>query len=405
MRQVLLGVTGGIAAYKSLELVRLFRRAGWEVQVVMTRHARRLLGPRSFAALSGRPVASELFPSGRTPESGAGRHRIEHVDLAARADLVVVAPATANIIGKLAGGIADDLLSTLLLAVPSRTLRSGRVVLAPAMNVNMWQNPSVQENIRRLAASGYVLVGPEAGELACGETGQGRLAAPERIFAAGRAALESRGRIPDLTAVRVLVTAGRTEEPIDPVRILTNRSSGRMGIAIARAFATAGAQVRLIAGPVSVPLPQDLPVVSVQTADQMLAAVLEHLPGTEVLVMCAAVSDYRPARARKTKYHSDSLRLELSRTPDILSNVNRAEHSAVVVGFSLDPSIDRARQKLRAKGLDLVIANPYPAAGAVTTAPTFVYPSGRAVRMPEVEKESFAFRLVAETAKLLRKRN
>lgn len=406
--RVLLGVTGGIAAYKALELVRLFRREGWHVTVAMTRAGRRFVGAESFRALSGNPVALELFPASREryvarPKSGTpGKSGpVEHVDLATSADLVVVAPATANIIGKLAAGIADDLLSTVLLAVPPATLAAGRVIIAPAMNVNMWQHSSVQANIRRLGEQGYVFVAPEWGELACGTQGQGRMAEPTSILEICRAAL-GRSPTPALNGVNVVVTAGRTEEPLDPVRVITNRSSGRLGVELCRALAAAGADVTLVAGPMSVPPPSGIRVCQVNTTAEMLVAVSRLLPATRVLVMCAAVADYRPARQSRAKYHAARLALRLERTPDILGTVARAEHHAVVVGFSLDESLARARNKLKTKRLDLIVANPPATAGAETIQATIIPRRGSVRRLPPLPKSGFARRLVGIIADLLR---
>ncbi|MBM3332372.1 bifunctional phosphopantothenoylcysteine decarboxylase/phosphopantothenate--cysteine ligase CoaBC [candidate division WOR-3 bacterium] len=427
-RRVLLGVTGGIAAYKALELVRHFRKAGWDVQTVMTESARKFVGPESFRALTGHPVAIELFPRERatlhasrsTPGSRASRVRrpasgawhsassVEHVDLATSADLVVVAPATANIIGKLASGIADDLLSTLLLAVPSETVRNGRVLFAPAMNTNMWQNPAVTTNVRQLAAAGYRFISPGEGELACGTSGPGRMAEPPAIFEKCRAALADSpspiGNAPLFAGTRVVVTAGRTEEPLDPVRVITNRSSGRMGIEIARAFVAAGAQVSLVAGELSVPLPSGVTVTQAPTTYKMLRAVLAALPRTDVLVMCAAVADYRPARAATTKHHDSTIALRLERTPDILKAVSRHRHHAVVVGFSLDDSAARARTKLDSKHLDLVVANPFVTAGSGTIKARLLPRAGKPRSLKPMSKPDFARVLVTEVARLLQGR-
>ncbi|UCG41881.1 MAG: bifunctional phosphopantothenoylcysteine decarboxylase/phosphopantothenate--cysteine ligase CoaBC [candidate division WOR-3 bacterium] len=397
--RVLLGVTGGIAAYKSLELVRLFRKAGWEVRVVMTAAAQKLVGKDSFETLSGNPVAFELFPRKR-PKKAVG---VEHVESATWADLVLVAPATANIIGKLASGVADDLLSTLLLAVPQQTVKSGRVVLSPAMNFNMWDHPSVKTNIDRLRGLGYFVVEPDTGDLACGDTGAGRLPDPEVLLGICRAALD-RSLLPDLSGTIVLVTVGRTEEPIDPVRVITNRSSGRMGIAIARSFRAAGAKVRIVAGPLGVPAPLGMVTTGVQTTQQMHVEVLKNLPDSDLLVMCAAVADYRPKQASRTKRHSKTLRLELERTPDILKSVSRARHSAVVVGFSLDSDPDAAARKLKEKKLDLIVANPVTTPAADTIRPTLVLKGRKPQALPEMTKTEFARRLVIESAELLKAR-
>jgi phosphopantothenoylcysteine decarboxylase / phosphopantothenate---cysteine ligase len=426
--RVLLGVTGGIAAYKALELVRLFRKAGWDVQTVMTESARKFVGPESFRALTGHPVALELFPKERstlhaprsTPgsrASGVWRNTssVEHVDLATSADLVVVAPATANIIGKLASGIADDLLSTLLLAVPKETVQDGRVLFAPAMNTNMWQNPAVMTNVRQLTAAGYRFIAPGEGELACGTSGPGRMAEPPVIFEHCRTAVATRpspiGKAPLLAGTRVVVTAGRTEEPLDPVRVITNRSSGRMGIEIAHAFLEAGAQVRLIAGEMSVPLPPRVTVTRATTTEKMLAAVLAALPRTDVMVMCAAVADYRPFRAAGSKSHESSITVRLERTPDILKEVSKRHHHALVVGFSLDDSVARARTKLGEKHLDLIVSNPFSTAGSGTIKARLIFGSQKSnVRSPKsrslkpMSKQDFARLLVSEVAELLARR-
>ncbi len=413
--RVLLGVTGGIAAYKALELARLFRKAGWEVQAVMTESARKFVGPESFRALTGHPVALELFPKTRPDDAKRRGANVEHVDLATSAELVVIAPATANIIGKLASGIADDLLSTLLLAVPKETIQNGRVLFAPAMNTNMWQNPAVMTNVRQLAAAGYRFIAPGEGELACGTSGPGRMAEPPVIFEHCRAALAARpspiGNAPLFAGTRVVVTAGRTEEPLDPVRVITNRSSGRMGIDIARAFVDAGAEVRLVAGELSVPLPPGVTVTQATTTEKMLRAVLAALPRTDALVMCAAVADYRPARAATGKHHEQTVTVRLERTPDILKEVSRRRHHAVVVGFSLDDSPARARMKLEQKQLDLIVANPFVTAGSGTIKAQLIFRSPKSkVQSPKsrtlkpMSKPDFARLLVTEVAGLLQGR-
>jgi phosphopantothenoylcysteine decarboxylase/phosphopantothenate--cysteine ligase len=397
--RVLLGVTGGIAAYKSLELVRLFARAGWSTTAVLTRSALEFVGRESFAALTGNPVAWELFPRKR-PARKPAAGPVEHVDLATRADLVVVAPATANIVGKLAAGIADDLLSTLLLAVPAKTRRAGRLLFAPAMNTNMWDNPAVRDNIDRLARFGCRFVQPGSGELACGTSGAGRMAEPAAIFAACRAALGPAG--PSLAGRRVLVTAGRTEEPLDPVRVVTNRSSGLMGCEIARAATDAGASVTLIHGSLSVPAPA-VECRPAPTAAAMRTAVLKLLPRADVLVMCAAVADYRPRTAARVKLHDDRLELVLERTPSILAAVAGRRHRTLVVGFSQDASTARARAKLKDYRLDLCVANPPGTAGSRAIRPTLLYRSGRSRRLAALPKTEFADRLVREVAALIGK--
>ncbi len=388
--ELLLGVTGSIAAYKALELVRLCRRDNWGVTVVMTRSACRLVGVESFRTLTGRPVARELFPRERIFSSP-----VEHIDLATRPDIIVIAPATANIIGKLAHGIADDLLATLLLAIPEEKVRQGRVLFAPAMNENMWRNRIVQNNVARLTELGFRFILPAEGELACGVTGTGRMAEPATIFAHCQSALAN---IPRLSGVSALVTTGRTEEPIDPVRIITNRSSGLLGVEIARHFAIAGARTRLIAGAVSVPLPAD--AIRVRTTREMADAVARFLPETDILVMCAAVADYQPAETAGDKYHAKQLTLKLKRTPDILTLVARRKNPPLLVGFSLDNSLNRAKDKLRHKHLDLIVANPVETAGSEMIKPTLLFRSGRTQRLPELTKPDFARELVKVVAQL-----
>ncbi len=399
--RILLGITGGIAAYKTLELVRLLRKAGHEVQVVMTRHACKLLAPHSFTALTGRPVATKLFPNNKPVGSTLPAGSVQHIDLASWADLVLVAPATANILGKLAHGIADDLLSTLLLAIPSSTLQAGRVLLAPSMNSNMWLHPAVQDNLALLAKRGYVLIQPTKGELACGTSGPGRLPEPSHLFALCAAALSQ--KTPDLAGVRVLLTVGRTEEPLDPVRIITNRSSGKLGAAICRQLILSRAKVRLIAGVVSTPLPE-VETERVRTTAEMLEAVLRHLPETDVLVMCAAPADYRPEKVGKKKLHTPNLQLELVRTPDILQTVSQTEHRALVVGFSLDPDLNRARQKLNAKKMDLIVVNDYATADSDSIQATLLSKQKRLRRFPLLNKNEFAALLLKEIAKLWQER-
>uniref|UniRef100_A0A7C4CA63 Coenzyme A biosynthesis bifunctional protein CoaBC n=1 Tax=candidate division WOR-3 bacterium TaxID=2052148 RepID=A0A7C4CA63_UNCW3 len=398
--RILLGVTGGIAAYKALELVRFFRKEGWDVTVAMTSAGRRFVGAESFRALTGNPVALDLFPKSRPPRPTGP---VEHVDLATSADLVIVAPATANIIGKLASGIADDLLSTLLLAVPQTTLAAGRVVIAPAMNTNMWQHSSVQTNIRRLREQGYVFVTPESGELACGTHGPGRMAEPATILEVCRTALH-RKPTAALDGFSVVITAGRTEEPLDPVRIITNRSSGRLGVELCRAFAAAGADVSLVAGPMSVSAPSGIRVTHVSTTEEMLAAVRRLIPTAHALVMCAAVADYRPDHRARAKHHGSRLALRLERTPDILRAVAETGHRAVVVGFSLDASLARAQAKLKSKRLDLIVANPPATAGADTIQAALISRRGTVRRLPVLSKSEFARRLVGVVSRLLRRR-
>lgn len=348
--KVCVGISGGIAAYKSAELIRQLQQHGLEVQVVMTRNAREFLTPLTLASLSGRKVITELFegPGGEANIESA----IEHIAVAQSIDLLLVAPATANVLAKMASGIADDFLTTLYLATQAP------VLVAPAMNVNMWEHATVQENLARLRERGVRVVEPDEGYLACGMIGAGRLASPESIVAA---ALETLGLKRDLELETVLVTAGPTQEPLDPVRYLTNRSSGKMGYALAQAAARRGARTILITGPTALRPPEGVEFVGVQTAEEMACAVLERLEEATVVIKAAAVADYRPSAPspRKIKKQGSTLTLHLEQTPDILEEVSRRKGNRVLVGFAAETEqlLKHARQKLAAKNLDLVVAN------------------------------------------------
>jgi len=343
--RVLLGVTGGIAAYKAAELVRRLRERGADVQVVMTAGARQFVTPLTFQALSGRPVRTDLWDAAAEAAMG-------HIELARWAEQVLVAPATADFLAKLAHGRADDLLATLCLAT------GAPLAVAPAMNRLMWANAATQANVATLRARGIAILGPGAGDQACGETGPGRMLEPleiiDALWPAGAAVGVLAGR-------KVLVTAGPTRERIDPVRFITNRSSGKMGFAVAEAARLAGAEVVLVSGPVNVATPAGVRRVDVETAEQMLEAVRADLPGTDVFIAAAAVSDYRPVQpaAEKIKKTSDSLMLALSRTTDILATVAAGSPRPFVVGFAAETqNVERnALAKLEGKRLDMIAAN------------------------------------------------
>src|SRR6204780_3527111 len=309
--KIALGVTGGVAAYKAAELVRRLQQEKLDVQVVMTRSAQEFITPLTFAALTGQKVITDLF-GGESPANVESA--IEHIAVAQRIDALVVAPATANILAKLARGIADDFLTTLYLATKAP------VIVAPAMNVNMWEHAATQENVDMLRARGVHIVSPDEGYLACGMTGAGRLAGVEAIAQAVCATLGIRH---DLAGETVLVTAGPTCEDVDPVRFLTNRSSGRMGYAIADAAARRGARVALVSGPTALPGPANVERIDVRSAEDMRRAVLAELPQSTIVIMAAAVADYRPIARERTKIKrgADNLRLELEPTPDILAEV------------------------------------------------------------------------------------
>jgi phosphopantothenoylcysteine decarboxylase / phosphopantothenate---cysteine ligase len=348
--KVALGVTGGIAAYKAAEIVRLLQDRGIRVQVVMTRAAQEFVRPLTFAALSGEKVITGMFereePHGANIDSA-----IEHIAVAQSIDALLVAPATADILAHFAQGIASDFLTTLYLAT------TAPVVVAPAMNVNMWNHPATQKNLEIIRARGVKIVEPDAGYLACGMTGAGRLAENEAIVAA---VLEALGASQDLGGETVLVTAGPTREKIDPARYLTNRSSGRMGYAVAEAALRRGAHVLLVSGPTALTPPAEAEITRVETAEQMLDAVLKLLPGATIIIKTAAVSDYRAKSmaAQKIK-RKGSLALELEPTADILQEISLRKQSQIVVGFAAETEnvLENARQKLASKNLDGIVVN------------------------------------------------
>ncbi len=342
-RHVLLGVTGGIAAYKAAHLVRLLTQSGAEVQVVMTPAALRFVGAETFAALSRRPVYSDVFEQ---PEA------VLHVRLAGEADVAVVAPATANLLAKLAHGVADDLLTSTLLEAACP------LVLAPAMHSGMWNHAATRKNVRTLVERGAVIVGPAEGPLAAGDEGVGRMVEPEEILAA---VVRELAGTQDLAGRRVVVTAGPTHEPIDPVRFLANRSTGKMGFAVAREAARRGAEVTLVTGPVSLPDPRGVEVVRVETAGEMAATVTDRYQRADAVVMAAAVADWRPRApsAEKLKKESGPPSLTLEPATDILATLGKRKERQVLVGFAAETGhfADEARRKLAEKNLDLIVAN------------------------------------------------
>ncbi len=354
-RTVVLGVGGGIAAYKACELARLIVKGRGTVRVVMTRAATRFVQPLTFQALSGAPVLVDLFDPASEATYG-------HLSLARAADLLLVAPATADLLARLRAGMADDAVTTTALAITCP------VLLAPAMNTRMWRNPATQENLAALRARGFHVVGPGAGELADGDVGEGRLADPEEIALAATRLLGSL----DLAGRHVLVTAGPTREPIDPVRFLSNPSTGKMGYAIASVAARRGAAVTLVSGPTELPDPAGVKVIRVQTAEEMARAVEPEAAGMDLFVGAAAVSDYRPQRPSPTKIKKGpgDETLVLARTPDILAGLGArfasAANGPVLVGFAAETEevIARAREKLKSKRCDLVVANKVGVPGA-----------------------------------------
>ena len=343
--RVLVGVTGGIAAYKSAELVRQLRARGCEVQVVMSRGAREFIGSATLQALSGRPVREDLWDEAAEAAMG-------HIELARWAEVVLVAPATAQFMARLAAGFADDLLSTLCLATDAP------LVLAPAMNRLMWANAATQANCATLTSRGITLLGPGVGDQACGETGPGRMLEPAELVAALLDAQPSEGVLSGRT---VMITAGPTREPIDPVRYLTNRSSGKMGFALAEAARRAGAKVRLVCGPVNLATPAGIERIDVETAQQLHDAVHAHLQGCDIFVGAAAVADYRPDHCpdHKIKKSADTMTLSLHRAPDTLASVASLAVRPFTVGFAAEThEVEHyARLKLERKRLDMIVAN------------------------------------------------
>lgn len=344
-RKIILGVTGGIAAYKSPDLVRRLIERGAEVQVVMSRGAQQFVTPLTFQAVSGRPVRTDLWDEGAEAAMG-------HIELARWADEILIAPATAEFIARLAHGFAEDLLTTLCLAT------TAQITLAPAMNRQMWANPATQANVAILRERGIRLLGPEAGEQACGEVGVGRMVEPTRI---AEELFTPRGGSGVLQGLKVLVTAGPTRERIDPVRFISNRSSGKMGYAVAQAAREAGAEVVLVSGPVQVCTPLGIERIDVESADQMLAAVQKHATDADIFISAAAVSDYRCSEVsgEKIKKTSDTMALSLTRAADVLATIGRSEAPPFLVGFAAETeNVERnALAKLNGKKLDMIAAN------------------------------------------------
>ncbi len=405
---ILVGVSGGIAAYKTCELVRWLTTRGAHVVVVMTPAACEFVTPLTFQTLSGNPVITNLWGD-QAPHLALGQEgnrrvkgRVAHVDLAESADLIVLAPATADLMARMAHGESPDALTSVLLA--SRA----PLVVCPAMDLEMWRKKATQESLATLRSRGATIVGPERGSLASGLAGPGRMSEPETIGAALEGVLAHRGT---MTGMRVLVSAGRTEEPIDPVRVLTNRSSGRMGAALAEAARDRGAEVVLVAGPMDVEPPGGIRVVQVGTAAEMARALEAEAPVADTILMAAAVADFRPARAaaEKIRRGSGPRTLALEPNADILERLGRARQRRgkarprqVIVGFALETSggVARAREKLRAKGADLIVLNtPEDALGRETNRATLVE-AGRARRLPEMRKRELADRILERALEL-----
>jgi phosphopantothenoylcysteine decarboxylase/phosphopantothenate--cysteine ligase len=399
--RVALGVAGGIAAYKAGELVRLLQDKGLDVQVVMTRNAREFITPLTFAALSGHKVITDLF--GEAQGSSNVESAIEHIAVAQSVDALVIAPATANVLAKMAHGIADDFLTTLGLATKAP------VIVAPAMNVNMWEHSATQENLETLRRRGVRVVNPDEGYLACGMTGAGRLASPECI---AQAVFDTLGLREDLKGETVLVTAGPTEEPLDAVRYISNRSSGKMGYALAEASRRRGARVLLVSGPTRIDPPSVSVMEQVRTAEEMAQAVFRHLDEATVILMVAAVADFRPTDVNpgKIKKQQGVPEVKMEATTDIVAEMGRRRRDAhLIVGFAAETEhlLDNAAAKLREKRLDLVVANDVTQDGAGfdvdTNIVTLLFPDGRMKALEKMSKLEVANRVLDEVVEIRRK--
>lgn len=394
-----LGVTGGIAAYKAVELMRLLQKAGCSVSVAMTKHSTEFVTPLTFRALADGPVIVDDYdPSNPDP--------IAHINFSQSIDLLLIAPATANIIAKMAGGIADDFLSATYLAA------TAPVIVAPAMNTEMWNHPATQRNIAKLRADGVRFIEPVAGELACKTVGTGKLEDVENIARQTLGFLEAKGKLQnDLAGEKLLITVGGTREPIDPVRFISNRSSGKMGFALALAASQRGAKVTAITGTVTAQPPSGIEVINVVTAEEMYAAVMEHFPECSIFIAAAAVADFRPSQIVSNKVKKadrETLQLELVRNPDILSiAAQNRRQGQLIIGFAAETQNikEYAKEKLEKKCLDIVIANDITQPGAgfdtETNIASIIFPDDRAsIDLPLMSKPDLANRILDEIAKL-----
>ena len=392
-KHVLLGVTGGIAAYKSAELIRLFIKAGSQVKVIMTKHAMEFITPMTLQTLSGNPVYHDMFSLIRD-------HDIAHISLAQEADILVIAPATANVIGKIAAGLADDLLTTVALATKAP------ILICPAMNTNMYEHPIVLENIRKLVGHGCHIMAAEAGELACKSEGSGRLPDVEDILDEVQSILTPK----DLTGERILITAGPTREPFDPVRFITNYSSGKMGYALAVAARRRGAFVTLVSGPSALPVPRGIDFIPVSSAVEMREAVMERFKAATVIIKSAAVADFRPATQadNKIKKKGGPLVLTLERNPDILAEIGKMKGGRILIGFAMESEdlVANATAKLKKKNLDLIIANDVKQSGAGFQTDTNIVKildrKGEIETLPLMDKMQVAERILDRAKRLLK---
>jgi phosphopantothenoylcysteine decarboxylase/phosphopantothenate--cysteine ligase len=393
-KTIVLGVTGSIGAYKAVDLASRFTQNGFRVEVVMTESAQKFVAPLTFRNLTGRPVVTTMWDL-------SSEFSVEHVALAEAADVVLIAPCTANVIAKLSNGIADDMLTCTVLA----TLAP--VVIAPAMNDNMWANKVTQENVEKLKKRGFTFVGPAHGRLASGKVGTGRLTSLDEIYAV---VLQVLGRKGDLAGKHLVVTAGGTQEPVDPVRCLTNRSSGKMGYAIAEAARVRGAKVTLVSAPTALPRPHGIDIVGICTAEEMLEAVQKAVKNADALIMAAAVADFRPARASSKKIKRQELTglvLELEKTPDILGQV---KGGFIRVGFAAESNdlIANATEKIKKKGLDLIVANDITtrgcAFGSDTNRVSIIDSKGKVEDLPLLPKREVADKILDRVVGLVKKK-
>lgn len=397
-KKIVLGVTGGIAVYKAVDLVSRLRKAGCEVRVVMTEHAQQFVTPLTFKEISGNAVATSMWNANQ-------EFNVEHIALANWADAFLVAPATANILAKMACGIADDLLSTTLLAAQAP------IVVCPAMNTGMYQNPATQENIAKLQERGVTVMPPAVGHLACGTSGPGRLPEPQQIVEFMSAFFA--GREGDLRGLRVLVTAAGTREPIDPVRYVGNRSSGKMGYAVAQMAAERGADVLLISGPSALAAPPNVRVVNVETTNEMLEACLAAYGDVDIVIKAAAVADYRPrdvADQKIKKKTDDALTVVMDKNPDILKTLGSKKEQQVLVGFAAETQnlLANAREKVVKKNLDMIVANDVTAAGAGFNSDTnivkFLFANGDVRELEQMPKVDVANKILDEAIRIRNER-
>lgn len=392
-KTVVIGVSGGIAVYKTLDVISRLRKLGVNVNVIMTKSATEFVTPLSFQSLSQNYVVCDMFEDPKTWD-------VEHISLAKRADLFLIAPATANVIGKMANGIADDMLTTTVMATKAK------VLIAPAMNTNMFENPIVQRNITTLKELGYNFVEPESGRLACGDTGKGKLASPETIV---EEVVKLLSKEQDLKGKSIVVTAGPTVESIDPMRYITNRSTGKMGYSIAKEAIERGADVTLITGPTNLTPPQNLKkLIKIESAKQMYEAVLENLSENDVVIKSAAVADYKPKHYsnKKIKKSEDDLFIELDRNKDIAQEIGKIKEDKILVGFAAETNdlIENASVKIKKKNLDFIVANDLTKEGAGfgvdTNIVKIIDKQGNITEYPKMKKEEVA-NVILDKIKLL----